>query len=44
MILQANFGRVGQYINVVSNVVIGILLAVLAVRYVRCFRAIRPAA
>jgi membrane protein DedA with SNARE-associated domain len=43
MILQANFGRVGDYLNVISNVVFGLFAVVLAVRYVRCFRTPRSA-
>jgi membrane protein DedA with SNARE-associated domain len=43
MILQANFGRVGDYLNVISNVVLGVFAVVLGVRYVRCFRTPRPA-
>jgi membrane protein DedA with SNARE-associated domain len=38
MILQANFERVRDYIDVVSNFVLGIFVVVLAFRYVRCWR------
>ena len=43
MILQANFGRVGDYVNVISNVVFGLFAVLLTVRYVRCFRTPRTA-
>jgi membrane protein DedA with SNARE-associated domain len=44
MILQANFERVRDYIDVVSNVVVAVFVAVLAFRYIRCWReaASRP--
>jgi len=44
MILQSNFERVRDYIDVVSNVVLAMFVAVLAFRYVRCWReaASRP--
>jgi membrane protein DedA with SNARE-associated domain len=38
MILQANFERVRDYINVVSNIVLALFVAVLVFRYVRCWR------
>ena len=38
MILQANFERVRNYIDIVSNVLLALFVAVLAVRYVRCWR------
>jgi membrane protein DedA with SNARE-associated domain len=38
MILQANFERVRDYIDIVSNVVLAIFAVVLAYRYVRCWR------
>jgi membrane protein DedA with SNARE-associated domain len=38
MILQANFGLVGKYIDVISNAVLVIFVSVLAIRYVKCFR------
>jgi membrane protein DedA with SNARE-associated domain len=38
MILQANFERVRDYIDVFSNVVLTIFVAVLGYRYVRCWR------
>jgi membrane protein DedA with SNARE-associated domain len=43
MILEANFGIVGEYVNVISNVVLGGFVILLAVRYARCFRTARPA-
>lgn len=38
MLLQSNFERVRDYIDVFSNVVLAIFVAVLAFRYVRCWR------
>jgi membrane protein DedA with SNARE-associated domain len=42
MILQANFGVVGAYVDVASNAVLAVVVAALAVRYIRCFRVARP--
>jgi membrane protein DedA with SNARE-associated domain len=38
VILQANFGLVREYINVLSNIVLAVFLVVLSVRYVKCWR------
>jgi membrane protein DedA with SNARE-associated domain len=37
--LQSNFTIVGDYINMVTNVVFGVIGVMLATRYVRCWRA-----
>ena len=37
--LQSNFTIVGDYINVITNVVFGVIGVMLATRYVRCWRA-----
>ena len=37
--LQSNFTIVGDYINVVTNVVLGVIGVMIAARYVRCWRA-----
>ena len=37
--LQSNFTIVGDYINVVTNVVLGVIGVMIATRYVRCWRA-----
>lgn len=38
MLLQANFERVRDYVDIVSKVVLAIFVVVLAFRYVRCWR------
>jgi membrane protein DedA with SNARE-associated domain len=44
MILQANFERVRNYVDIVSNVVLALFVGLLVFRYVRCWReaASRP--
>jgi membrane protein DedA with SNARE-associated domain len=37
--LQSNFTIVGDYINMVTNVVIGVIGVMIATRYVRCWKA-----
>jgi len=37
--LQSNFTIVGDYINMVTNVVLGVIGVMIATRYVRCWRA-----
>lgn len=37
--LQSNFTIVGDYINVLTNVVLGVIGVMIATRYVRCWRA-----
>jgi membrane protein DedA with SNARE-associated domain len=37
--LQSNFTIVGNYINIVTNVVLGVVAVMIAARYVRCWRA-----
>jgi membrane protein DedA with SNARE-associated domain len=37
--LQSNFTIVGDYINMVTNVVLGVIGVIIATRYVRCWRA-----
>ena len=37
--LQSNFTIVGDYINVLTNVVLGVIGVMIAMRYVRCWRA-----
>jgi membrane protein DedA with SNARE-associated domain len=37
--LQSNFTLVGDYINVVTNVILGVMGVLIARRYVRCWRA-----
>ena len=37
--LQSNFTVVGEYIDMVTNVVLGVIGIVIAARYVRCWRA-----
>jgi len=37
--LQSNFTIVGDYINLITNVVFGVIGVMLATRYVRCWRA-----
>jgi membrane protein DedA with SNARE-associated domain len=37
--LQSNFTSVGDYINIVTNVVLGVIGVMIAARYVRCWRA-----
>ena len=37
--LQSNFTIVGDYINIVTNVVLGVIGITIAARYVRCWRA-----
>jgi len=37
--LQSNFTIVGDYINMITNVVFGVIGVMLATRYVRCWRA-----
>ena len=39
VILQANFTRVGDYVNIASNLLLGGLAVLLVWRYVRCWRA-----
>jgi membrane protein DedA with SNARE-associated domain len=41
VLLQANFTAVGDYLNVVSNVVLGVLAVLLVRRYVNCWRESR---
>ena len=40
MILQANFGLVREYIDLISNTVLAVFAGVLAFRYVKCFRRV----
>jgi membrane protein DedA with SNARE-associated domain len=37
--LQSNFSIVGDYINMVTNVVLGLIGVMIVRRYVRCWRA-----
>ena len=37
--LQSNFTIVGDYINVVTNIMLGVIGVMVATRYVRCWRA-----
>jgi membrane protein DedA with SNARE-associated domain len=37
--LQSNFTIVGEYINIVTNVMLGVIGVMIATRYVRCWRA-----
>jgi len=37
--LQSNFTIVGDFINIVTNVVLGVIGVLIATRYVRCWRA-----
>jgi membrane protein DedA with SNARE-associated domain len=37
--LQSNFTIVGDYINIVTNVILGVIGVMIATRYVRCWRA-----
>jgi membrane protein DedA with SNARE-associated domain len=37
--LQSNFTIVGEYINTVTNLVVGVIGVMIAMRYVRCWRA-----
>jgi membrane protein DedA with SNARE-associated domain len=37
--LQSNFTIVGNYINIVANVVLGVIGVMIATRYVKCWRA-----
>lgn len=37
--LQSNFTIVGDYINLITNVVFGVIGVMIAMRYVRCWRA-----
>jgi len=39
VVLQANFSRVGDYVNVATNILLAGFLALLAYRYVRCWRS-----
>jgi membrane protein DedA with SNARE-associated domain len=39
VLLQANFMLVGDYVNVATNVLLGVAAVMLVVRYVRCWRA-----
>ena len=40
--LKANFTIVGEYINVVTNVVLGVIAVMIVRRYIRCWRADTP--
>lgn len=37
-VLQANFGVVGRYIDIATNILFAGVAVMLVVRYVRCFR------
>ncbi len=39
VVLQANFSRVGDYVNVATNILLAGLVVLLAYRYVRCWRS-----
>ena len=39
VVLQSNFTIVGDYINIVTNVGLGVIGVMIAARYVRCWRA-----
>jgi membrane protein DedA with SNARE-associated domain len=39
VVLQANFSRVGDYVNVATNILLAGFLALLVYRYVRCWRS-----
>lgn len=38
-ILQAQFGAVGRYLDIATNILFGAVVLMLVMRYVRCFRA-----
>ena len=39
VVLQANFSRVGDYVNVATNILLAGFLALLVYRYIRCWRS-----
>jgi membrane protein DedA with SNARE-associated domain len=41
VVLQSNFSLVGDYINLATNVILGVIGVLLARRYIRCWKDAR---